>query len=385
MCNFHFFFKWDVSCSFFNPNHAIISRRRCITTNSKISLQQEDLLLARRPGHLAATQHVKMKVKYLLAALGAVVHHHAEPLQALFLGHAARHQHQVPQQAHVVLRGIAQLGEPLALLGDDQEVRGRRRVDVAERQALIILVKHICWDFFCDNLVKDCGWGVVTKTRTEDGVPTAGSLPAVQRPEYLGVDPHGHRLGRRHVLPPPFQLGPEERVRFVPELRQHEGEEDAGGEDRRVRERELRPRQVGAGLRDQALHDAQLAHYLAHGLGARRQAPVRGRLVQRPLDRLKVAVVPTGQDACQRVLLDVGRHEGGGAVGVRVQQPPGNRVRLWDCFTSLIYDQQWHFPCRMKLHELFRLEASKISRRANLYCILEPFLINYEPATGTVI
>jgi hypothetical protein len=63
----------------------------------------------------------------------------------------------VPQQRLVPRLGLAQPREAVARLGDDQKVDGRLRVDVAQREALVVLVDYIRRDLLGDDAVKDRG------------------------------------------------------------------------------------------------------------------------------------------------------------------------------------------------------------------------------------
>ena len=74
--------------------------------------------------------------------LGTVVDHDPKAVvcQPLLLGHLGRGHHQVPQELLVLLVGEVEAGEPHPLLRDNKDVGGRRRVDVLEGEALLVLI-----------------------------------------------------------------------------------------------------------------------------------------------------------------------------------------------------------------------------------------------------
>lgn len=81
-------------------------------------------------------------------------------LQPLLPGHLGRRPKQVPQQR--LVRGVAtgEAGEARAVFRDEDGVHGRLRRDVAEGEALVVLVDDVGGDLAGDDLVKD-GGGVV--------------------------------------------------------------------------------------------------------------------------------------------------------------------------------------------------------------------------------
>ena len=85
----------------------------------------------RRPRQLPPAQHVNVKMVDALRPVLPVVHNDAEALRALLLSHALCHVHQVAQDLLLILAGVAQPREPVALLGDDEHVHRRLGVDVA--------------------------------------------------------------------------------------------------------------------------------------------------------------------------------------------------------------------------------------------------------------
>jgi hypothetical protein len=100
-----------------------------------------------------------VKVVHGLAALRAVVDDHTEAAlgQALLPGYRLRDEHQVAQQRLVILTGVGQPGEAVSMFGNNQEVDRSLGADIAERQALVIIVNDRSWDFLSHYLVKDCG------------------------------------------------------------------------------------------------------------------------------------------------------------------------------------------------------------------------------------
>ena len=72
-------------------------------------------------------------------------------------GNKLRHIEEVPQLELVVLCGLAQASEPVAVLWDDEEMHRGLGADVAERQAVVILIDDVCRNLGCDNeTVKTC-------------------------------------------------------------------------------------------------------------------------------------------------------------------------------------------------------------------------------------
>src|SRR5262245_59455947 len=109
--------------------------------------------LPRRPIQLAAGEDVQVQMEYALARLGAVVHHETECIaHAELLRHFAGRKQQVPEQS-LVLAACAR--QPVDLfLWDEQDMRRRLRIDVAEGQAQVVLIDDVGRDLAPDDLAE---------------------------------------------------------------------------------------------------------------------------------------------------------------------------------------------------------------------------------------
>ena len=77
-----------------------------------------------------------------LSAILAVVDHQSVAIgEPQVLCHLARHDHQVAEQRRVIIRDV--LHHRNRLLGDDEHMRGRLRVDVVKCEALVILIGYL--------------------------------------------------------------------------------------------------------------------------------------------------------------------------------------------------------------------------------------------------
>ena len=86
----------------------------------------------------------------------SVINHDSKPVvpQSLFLGYLLRHKQQMPQCLLMFLVCSGEPTEPVACLGDHQEVDGRLRRDVAEGEAAVVLEDDIGRDLLGDDLVE---------------------------------------------------------------------------------------------------------------------------------------------------------------------------------------------------------------------------------------
>jgi hypothetical protein len=99
----------------------------------------EPLALTGRPGERATAEDVRVDVLDGLAGVGPRVEHHT----VTGVGHAFGPRDLVRQRYHVVKQAVIGLGEGghvlVVLLGNDQDMQRRLRVDVAERQGTVTL------------------------------------------------------------------------------------------------------------------------------------------------------------------------------------------------------------------------------------------------------
>lgn len=100
---------------------------------------------------------MNVKVIHTLCTVLAIIDHQAESIRshAFILGHLLSSVDQMPQNVLLVLTGIAQSIQAVLVLGNDKEVDGALRVNVAERQAKLIFENNISRDFFGHNLVEE--------------------------------------------------------------------------------------------------------------------------------------------------------------------------------------------------------------------------------------
>jgi|ERR1700686_2366973 len=98
----------------------------------------------RGPGQLAAAQHVSVQVENGLARAAAGVNDGAIATalrQSMFVGYARRNPQQVTKQSFVFLRRIIEGFHVFA--GNDEQVRWRLRINVANDDATIVLINHV--------------------------------------------------------------------------------------------------------------------------------------------------------------------------------------------------------------------------------------------------
>ena len=81
-----------------------------------------------------------MQVVHALRAVHAVVYDHTEPLRTLRLADLGGGVHEVAKYVLLIVACEGELRESVAILGDEDDVRGRRGGDVAECEAEIVLV-----------------------------------------------------------------------------------------------------------------------------------------------------------------------------------------------------------------------------------------------------
>ena len=98
-----------------------------------------------------------VEMEHALATLGAFVDHGAVAM----LGHTflggdfGDDDQQVTQECSMSVLSLANAGEPVTILWDDQEVLRCNGCDVLEREALLILKNDLSRDLLAHNLVKN--------------------------------------------------------------------------------------------------------------------------------------------------------------------------------------------------------------------------------------
>mmetsp|Transcript_5823 Transcript_5823/g.8817 ORF Transcript_5823/g.8817 Transcript_5823/m.8817 type:complete len:238 (+) Transcript_5823:19-732(+) len=194
------------------------------------------------PVHLPASNDMNMQMEYLLSSNFTIIYHNSIALEVVSFGNFGCHHHEMPENASVLLCSIAEAGQRLALLGDDQDVGGALGVDIPEGQALVILMHNGGRNLLSNDLVEDRGRIRVLPTCPEDGVEPPACSPAIQRPLDLRLHllPHGEA---QHVVPPLLHLGPKHLRHLPPKL----GGQDLRPEHGRGEDRDVRHAHLGAG------------------------------------------------------------------------------------------------------------------------------------------
>ena len=110
-----------------------------------------------RPGQLLSADHMKVQMVDRLASVLAVVDHKALAVrgEAFLLRGFCGGNHEVAQQRRMAVIGLAQLGQALTILGDNEEVNLGDGIDIAEGEAHVVLVDDVRRDLLSDDLVED--------------------------------------------------------------------------------------------------------------------------------------------------------------------------------------------------------------------------------------
>src|SRR5690606_35799816 len=100
-----------------------------------------------------SAEHMDMQVEHRLAGACAIANVKAEVRQPFLRRQPVGHQQQVAEQGLVLLSGITEFRD--WLIRDPQAVDRRLRVDVADRQRMLVFVDDIGGDLPVDDLGKD--------------------------------------------------------------------------------------------------------------------------------------------------------------------------------------------------------------------------------------
>ena len=73
---------------------------------------------------------MQVEVVDALGAVLAIIDHDAKSIGTFLLAHTLRHVHQMPQHILLILAGIAQLRQPVAILGNHDDVNRGLGLDV---------------------------------------------------------------------------------------------------------------------------------------------------------------------------------------------------------------------------------------------------------------
>jgi len=139
-------------------------RRSCAPSNSRAAWpsnwtadtrrSRTDPELTGRPGHLALREQMNVEMGDTFTRIRPVVDHEAIAVGQLQLaGHGAGGQQQMPEHSDIRQPGLVQPGN--GLLGNDQQVDGRLRLDVVDDDAGRVLVLDFCGDFAGDDALKE--------------------------------------------------------------------------------------------------------------------------------------------------------------------------------------------------------------------------------------
>ncbi len=102
---------------------------------------------------MAAAQHVQVEMIDGLAAVGAGVDHHAIAVGEAFRArNISRRNEQVAEQGSVITGAVGERRDVLAR--HHEEVRGRLRVNVGERNAFLVLVNELRGNGSSDDLAE---------------------------------------------------------------------------------------------------------------------------------------------------------------------------------------------------------------------------------------
>ena len=113
--------------------------------------------LAGGPDQWPAAQKMNMQMVDRLAAIGSHIDHGTVSLiQPQLLGDFLRHQQQVSHQISVLAPNVGQRTN--LLTWNDQDVNGRLRTDIVEREAQLVLIHNVSREFSIDDLLEHCGF-----------------------------------------------------------------------------------------------------------------------------------------------------------------------------------------------------------------------------------
>ena len=98
-------------------------------------------------------QEVNVQVRHGFAGIGAIVNDEPKPARQLeFLRHHASREQQVPQNGFIRVNGIAHTGNHL--LGYDQQVHRRLRINIMNDDAAFVFVLDDSWNLTRNDALK---------------------------------------------------------------------------------------------------------------------------------------------------------------------------------------------------------------------------------------
>ena len=206
--------------------------------------------------HLPPAQNVYVKVINLLTAVRSVVDHDPRAVpeaESSVARDLAGGQEQPTQDVGVLGRRPPQRGQSVPVRRDDQHVRRGHRVDIPEREDVLVPPDDVGGYLPGDYFVEYSRRRIVPESSEPYAVPPAVSLlpGRHQRVHNLAVHPREHLVVRAQVVEPPREPGrqgrPSRARPALVELGEHVRREDRRREERRVGQRNLPPAQVGGG------------------------------------------------------------------------------------------------------------------------------------------
>ena len=157
------------------------------------------------PGHAPATQHMSVYVEDCLSRFRPGVEDNpvAAVPEPLGLRHPVSLERHLGQQPGV---GAGQSGQVrVVILGDDQDMRGSLRVDIAKRDRAVTLSHSFRWDITRDDLAEEAVCHGGNRSLTGDNSPHMGPMPSsrtisLTRCELMARAPEVHGPAERFRL-----------------------------------------------------------------------------------------------------------------------------------------------------------------------------------------
>ena len=98
-----------------------------------------------------------VEVVHTLCPVASVVDNDPESARTLFLSELLGHKHHVTQDCLLVLAGLGELRQAVAILGDDQKVDGRLWIDVPKGNAKFVVVDLVCGNVSRQDFIENGG------------------------------------------------------------------------------------------------------------------------------------------------------------------------------------------------------------------------------------
>mmetsp|Transcript_41526 Transcript_41526/g.125842 ORF Transcript_41526/g.125842 Transcript_41526/m.125842 type:complete len:264 (+) Transcript_41526:305-1096(+) len=250
-------------------------------------------------------------MRNLLPPVLTVVDHDPRPVaesQTLVPRNLSGRHQQLPQYLNVLGVRFAQRRQSRSILGYDQYVRGRRRVNILEGEKVLFVPDDRSGNVPRDDFVKDRFGGGVANSRHPDGIPSSVGVPLFEGSVHLVVHPGKIRVPLLHCVEPRANLGRQSLILGHVELGEHVLHEHHRRKQRRIGEGYLPSAQVQTvrlpPLLDRAVDDAELLPQFGHGILPHPMYPERisRRLVQASLHGSDVHVVQSSDEVRSRIV-----------------------------------------------------------------------------------